>query len=57
MPHGERVAFFGDSGYLEIALNKGVAGAGGGAAQLLGLHVTDVVRLELEAVARTVARA
>lgn len=40
-----------------IALNKGVAGAGGGAAQLLGLHVTDVVRLELEAVARTVARA
>jgi S-adenosylmethionine hydrolase len=57
VPHGERVAFFGDSGYLEIALNKGVAGAGGGAAQLLGLHVTDVVRLELEAVARTVARA
>lgn len=57
VPHGERVAFFGDSGYLEIAINKGVTGAGGGAAQLLGLRVTDAVRLELEPVARTVARA
>jgi S-adenosylmethionine hydrolase len=57
VPHGERVAFFGDSGYLEIAVNKGVTGAGGGAAQLLGLRVTDAVRLELEPVARTVAHA
>lgn len=57
VPQGERVAFFGDSGYLEIALNKAATGAGGGAAQLLGLHVTDVVRLEVEPVARTVARA
>jgi S-adenosylmethionine hydrolase len=57
VPHGERVAFFGDSGHLEIAINKGVTGGGGGAAQLLGLQVTDAVRLELEAVARTVARA
>lgn len=57
VPHGERVAFFGDGGYLEIAVNKGVQGAGGGAAQLLGLQVTDAVRLELEAVTRSVARA
>lgn len=57
VPHGERVAFFGDSGYLEIAINKGVTGSGGGAAQLLGLHVTDAVRLELEPVARSVASA
>ncbi|MBS1942879.1 MAG: SAM-dependent chlorinase/fluorinase [Bacteroidetes bacterium] len=57
VPHGERVAFFGDSGFLEIAINKGVVGGGGGAAQLLGLGVTDAVRLELETVARTVARA
>jgi S-adenosylmethionine hydrolase len=57
VPHGERVAFFGDTGYLEIALNKGVTGSGGGAAQLLGLQVTDAVRLELEPVARTVVRA
>ena len=58
VPHGERVAFFGDSGFLEIAMNKGVTGAGGGAAQLLGLHITDTVRLELEAVpARTVTPA
>lgn len=56
VPLGERVAFFGDSGYLEIALNKGVTGGGGGAAQLLGLQVTDVVRLELAAVPRTMAR-
>jgi S-adenosylmethionine hydrolase len=56
VPHGERVAFFGDTGQLEIAVNKGVDGAGGGAAQLLGLRVTDTVRLELEPVARTVVR-
>ena len=50
VPQGERVAFFGDSGYLEIAVNKGATGAGGGAAQLLGLQVTSVVRLELDPV-------
>ncbi|MEO7080675.1 MAG: SAM-dependent chlorinase/fluorinase [Flavobacteriales bacterium] len=50
VPLGDRVAFFGDSGYLEIALNKGVTGAGGGAAQLLGLNVTSAVRVELDPV-------
>lgn len=57
VPQGERVAFFGDSGHLEIAVNKGVTGSGGGAAQLLGLRVTDTVRLELSAATRTVANA
>ena len=57
VPQGERVAFFGDSDHLEIAVNKGVTGAGGGASQLLGLHVKDTVRLELEPVGRTVAHA
>ncbi|HMN06327.1 MAG TPA: SAM-dependent chlorinase/fluorinase [Flavobacteriales bacterium] len=46
VPPGETVAFFGDSGYLEVALNKGVSGSGGGAAQLLGLKTNDVVRME-----------
>ncbi len=50
VPPGERVAFFGDSGYLEIAINKGVTGGGGGASQLLGLNVTSAVRLELDPV-------
>lgn len=50
VPPGERVAFFGDRGYLEIAVNKGVIGSGGGAAQLMGLAVNDPVRLELEKV-------
>ena len=58
VPVGERVAFFGDSGLLEMAVNKGAVGNGGGAAQLLGLRVTDPVLLELAAVpAKTVAHA
>ena len=47
VPVGERVAFFSDTGQLEIAVNKGVVGNGGGAAQLLGLRVADPVRLEV----------
>lgn len=46
VPHGERVAFFGASGYLEIAVNKGVEGAGGGASRLFGLHLQDPIRVE-----------
>jgi len=55
VPPGERVAFFSDSGHLEIAVNKGVVGNGGGAAQLLGLRVADPVRLEVQAVAAKAA--
>lgn len=57
VPAGERVAFFGDSDFLEVAVNKGVEGNGGGAAQLLGLGVNDVVRLELDPVASGLAHA
>lgn len=54
VPAGERVAFFGSSGFLEIAVNKGTVGNGGGASQLLGLQVADTVRLELLLVPRSV---
>lgn len=57
VPAGERVAFFGATGFLEIAVNKGVAGGGGGAAQLLGLRVADPVRVELTGMLRSAANA
>jgi S-adenosylmethionine hydrolase len=47
VPQGERLAFFGSTGNLEIAVNKGVEGMGGGAAGLLGIHVNDPIRVEL----------
>jgi S-adenosylmethionine hydrolase len=46
VPHGERVAFFGATGLLEIALNKGAEGSGGGASRLFGVHEGDPVRIE-----------
>jgi S-adenosylmethionine hydrolase len=46
VPHGEKVAFFGANGLLQIAVNKGAEGAGGGAASLLGVYVGDPVRVE-----------
>lgn len=46
VPEGEIVALFDSSGHLEIAINKGVEGNGGGAAGLLGLHIGDIVRVE-----------
>ncbi|HMU12951.1 MAG: SAM-dependent chlorinase/fluorinase [Bacteroidetes bacterium] len=55
VPSGERVAFFGATGFLEIAVNKGVTGGGGGAAQLLGLRVADPVRVELTGMLRNAA--
>lgn len=45
---GDRVAFFGANGFLEVAVNKGVEGSGGGAARLLGLAPQDPVRVEFE---------
>ena len=47
VPPGERIALFGASGFLEIAVNKGVEGKGGGAARLFGLRVQDPVRIDL----------
>lgn len=49
VPEGEKVAIFGSSGYLEIAINKGVEGSGGGASSLFGLKVNDTIRVEFEA--------
>lgn len=46
VPPGERVAFFGDNDMLEIAVNKGAKGAGGGAAQLFGLSIQDPIIVE-----------
>jgi S-adenosylmethionine hydrolase len=46
VPPGERVAFFGATGNLEIAVNKGVEGAGGGVDRLFGLRVQDPVLVE-----------
>ncbi|HLP11868.1 MAG TPA: SAM-dependent chlorinase/fluorinase [Flavobacteriales bacterium] len=46
VPEGEVVALFDSSGHLEIAINKGVEGNGGGAAGLLGLRLGDTVRVE-----------
>ncbi len=43
---GEKCAVFGESGYLEIALNKGTEETGGSASQLLGLHLGNTVRIE-----------
>ena len=45
---GERLAIFSSTGYLQIAINRGVHGAGGGASQLFGLKVHNSIRIELE---------
>jgi len=46
VPNGERLAFFNAAGLLEIAVNKGVEGAGGGAARLFGVEQDDTMRVE-----------
>lgn len=46
VPVGERVAIFGMEGYLELAVNKGVEGSGGGLARLFSIRVNDPVRVE-----------
>ncbi len=40
---GERVALFNTNGNLEIAINKGAPGNGGGASQLFGLRKGDLI--------------
>ncbi|MBW7866840.1 MAG: SAM-dependent chlorinase/fluorinase [Brumimicrobium sp.] len=44
--HGEKLAFFNDNGFLEIAINKGTPENGGGANTLLGLKLNDIIRIE-----------
>ncbi|MCG8573355.1 MAG: SAM-dependent chlorinase/fluorinase [Flavobacteriales bacterium] len=46
VPTGEKLALFNANGFLEIAINKGVHGNGGGAGSLLGLGVGDIIRME-----------
>ena len=46
VPEGEKVALFSSSGLLEIAINKGVDGSGGGANQLFGLKLNDTITIE-----------
>jgi len=46
VPSGEKVALFGSSGFLQIAINQGVEGSGGGANKLFGLKINDIVRIE-----------
>jgi len=48
VPQGEVVALFTSEGYLEIAINRGVEGSGGGATNLLGLKESDIVRVEFD---------
>lgn len=48
VPPGERVAFFGTNGLLQIAVNKGAEGSGGGAARLFGVEEGDAIRVDYE---------
>lgn len=42
---GDPVALFNTNGLLEIAINEGAPGVGGGAAQLVGLHTGDLIMI------------
>ncbi len=42
---GEKLALFGESGYLEIAINRGANQNGGGAEKLFGLKKMDNIRI------------
>jgi S-adenosylmethionine hydrolase len=46
VPQGEKLAIFNDFGYLEIAINKGVVGNGGGASGLFGMKINDPITIE-----------
>jgi S-adenosylmethionine hydrolase len=44
----ELLALFSSNGYLEIAVNKGVNGNGGGAAKLFGIKIGDTISIEFK---------
>ena len=46
VPQGEKVAIFNENNLLEVAINRGARGSSGGAAQLLGMNLNDIVRIE-----------
>jgi S-adenosylmethionine hydrolase len=48
VPPGEKLAIFGAGNFLEIAINKGVEGSGGGANKLFGLKLNDIIRIEFQ---------
>lgn len=48
VPPGEKLAIFGAGDFLEIAINRGVEGSGGGANKLFGLKLNDIIRIEFE---------
>ncbi len=48
VPEGEKLAIFTSGNYLEIAINRGVEGSGGGAADLLGIRENDIIRVEID---------
>jgi S-adenosylmethionine hydrolase len=48
VPHGEKVAFFGANGLLQVAVNKAVEGVGGGAARLFGVRENDPVIIDFD---------
>lgn len=49
VPEGEKVALFSHAGLLEIAINKGAPGNGGGASGLFGLVLSDIIRIDFNA--------
>jgi len=46
VPTGEKIAFFNENDWLEIALNKATKYTGGGASSLMGIKLTDVITIE-----------
>lgn len=48
VPEGEKVAIFSSANFLEIAINKGVDGSGGGASRLFGIKLNDTITIEFE---------
>lgn len=46
VPPGYKVAFFNENGLLEIAINRGARKGAGGAKELFGIQLGDVIRIE-----------
>lgn len=46
VPQGEKLALFNENDLLEIAINRGANKSTGGAEQLFGLHLGDMIRVE-----------
>jgi S-adenosylmethionine hydrolase len=46
VPNGEKVAIFNENNLLEIAINHGANTSNGGAQQLFGINLGDIIRVE-----------